>query len=116
MTPEGLARYRRELEAQLSELSDASLTHEKILDEARTTDDIAGPDRAVDLESMEVAASIAGSERNLALKIRHALERIEHGTYGLCEGCGIAIPAARLDAKPSVSLCLSCQEAHEAGR
>ena len=43
-----------------------------------------------------------------------ALERIDRGIYGLCESCGSAIPEARLEAKPSVSLCLSCQEAHEA--
>ncbi len=116
MTTEELARYRRELEIQLSELSEASSTREQILDDSLTTGDTAGAELAADLESFEVDASIAESERNLVLKISHALERIERGTYGLCEGCGIAIPTARLDAKPSVSLCLTCQEEHEAGR
>ncbi len=116
MTVEQLSRYRKELEMQLSELSEASRTREEDLDEIGTSPDFVGPDRAADLGSQEVDASLAESERNLALKISHALERIERGTYGLCEGCGLTIPTARLDAKPSVSLCLSCQEKHEAGR
>lgn len=116
MTAQELSRYRNALETQLAELSQAAQAHEEILDESGTSQDFVGPDRAADLESQEVDASIVQSERNLSLKICHALERIERGTYGLCEACGLAIPTARLDAKPSVSLCLKCQEEHEAGR
>ena len=75
-----------------------------------------GGDRASELETMEVDASIADSEENLARKIEHALERIESGQYGICEGCGGPIPEARLDAKPSVSLCVECQEERESER
>ncbi len=116
MTAEELSRYQTALETQLAELTEASQVREEILDEGGTSRDFVGPDRAADLGSQEVDASLAESERNLALKIFHALERIERGTYGLCEGCGLTIPTARLDAKPSVSLCLKCQEEHEAGR
>lgn len=116
MTAQELSRYRKELEAQLAELSETAQAHEEILDESGTSRDFVGPDRAADLEMREVDASIVESEQNLTLKISHALERIERGTYGLCEACGLAIPTDRLDAKPSVSLCLNCQEEHEAGR
>lgn len=115
MTPEDLDRYRRELEDQLARLESVAREHEELLEGSRTTEDFTGPDRAADLETLEVDASVAQSEHRLAEKIRHALDRIERGDYGVCEGCGIAIPRARLDAKPSVSLCLVCQEAHEAG-
>ena len=109
MNVELLDHYRRELEHQLVSLESISRDHETQLESGRTTDDFIGPDRAADLETLEVDASVAESERRLAEKIRHALERIELGTYGLCEACGDEIPAARLDAKPSVSLCLPCQ-------
>jgi len=33
--------------------------------------------------------------------------------YGECAGCGGTIPIARLRAKPSVSLCVACQEKKE---
>lgn len=114
MNPDQLNRYRAALETQLVDLRSATREHEEQLDDRRTTEDFTGPDRASDLESLEVDASVTASERKLAAKIHHALERIDLGTYGLCEACGSAIPAARLDAKPSVSLCLRCQEEHEA--
>ena len=115
MDAEALEKFRDTLTTQLSELQEATLEHGKQLDESHTTRDFVGGDRAAELESMEVDASVAESEINLAKKIQHALERVENGTYGICESCQNEIPLARLEAKPSVSLCLPCQEAHEAG-
>jgi DnaK suppressor protein len=37
-----------------------------------------------------------------------ALEKIEDGTYGLCDRCGALIPDERLDARPWSVLCVSC--------
>lgn len=113
MTAEQIDRYRLILEGQLAQLAGTSETHGRLLDESHVTNDFVGADRAAELETFEVDASVAASEHRLAAKIRHALSRISGGTYGLCEGCGDTIPAARLEAKPSVSLCLACQEAHE---
>lgn len=58
----------------------------------------------------EVEDRVQEDERNLVEKIDFALRRIETGSYGLCTGCGTSIPLARLEAKPSVSLCIACQE------
>ena len=115
MNTEQLAHYRKQLEEQLRSLSETADLHQQQLDESHTSRDFVGGDRAAELENMEVDSSVAESEINLAKKIEHALDRIDKGTYGICERCGSAIPAARLDAKPSVSLCISCQEDHESG-
>jgi DnaK suppressor protein len=114
MNPNRLKGYRAALEAQLADLKLAMHEHGAKLDDRRTTDNSTGPDRAPDLESLEVDARVTASERKLTAKIHRALERIDLGTYGLCEACGANIPTARLDAKPSVSLCLGCQAEHEA--
>lgn len=114
MNPELLARYRHFLENQLAGLEAATRLHEDQIEGHRTTEDFTGPDRAADLETLEVDTAVAESEHHLAEKIRHALDRIERGLYGFCEACGQSIAAARLEAKPSVSLCLPCQERHEA--
>jgi RNA polymerase-binding transcription factor len=37
-----------------------------------------------------------------------AIEKIEEGTYGLCDRCGALIPEERLDARPWSVLCVSC--------
>lgn len=41
-------------------------------------------------------------------EVEDALQRIEEGTYGICESCKTRIPKARLDAIPYASLCIKC--------
>jgi len=89
--------------------------HRRRMEEGHATPDMAGGDHASALESLEVEAAIAESEANLIEKIHRALERLDAGAYGICENCGEKIPKARLDAKPSVSLCVICQEEREEG-
>jgi len=42
--------------------------------------------------------------------VNHALERIDAGTYGVCERCGNPIGAERLEALPYSTLCVSCKQ------
>ena len=49
-------------------------------------------------------------ERLLLSEIEHALERIEQGEYGVCEGCGADIPPRRLEALPWARFCVPCAE------
>lgn len=44
-------------------------------------------------------------------EVEHALEKIDGGTYGVCEGCGRDIAPARLEAKPEARLCIDCAAA-----
>jgi RNA polymerase-binding transcription factor DksA len=37
-----------------------------------------------------------------------ALEKLDDGTYGLCDRCGALIPDERLDARPWSVLCVRC--------
>ena len=39
-----------------------------------------------------------------------ALERIEAGTYGICEACGRLIPTERLQVVPEAAYCIECQQ------
>ena len=57
-------------------------------------------------------------ERDLALsaqalaavdEIDRAFEKIELGTYGVCEKCGENIPKERLKALPYAALCVKCK-------
>ena len=64
----------------------------------------------------EVNDRIVGDDFNLLQKIDLALSRLDAGTYDQCANCGDSIPLARLQAKPSVSLCVSCQELKDAGK
>ena len=37
-----------------------------------------------------------------------ALARVEGGTYGVCERCGLPIAPARLEARPAARHCIAC--------
>jgi len=41
--------------------------------------------------------------------VKHALDKLDQGTYGLCDICGQPIEPARLEALPHASLCLNCK-------
>jgi DnaK suppressor protein len=46
-------------------------------------------------------------------QIETSLERIEEGTYGQCEECGVKIPKTRLNAIPYANLCVRCAQQQE---
>lgn len=52
---------------------------------------------------------IRDRERKLIKKIDQALQRIEDGTFGLCERCGEEIGIERLKARPVTTFCINCK-------
>ena len=50
---------------------------------------------------------------NLLEKIDQTLEKIEDGSYGVCEDCGCDINKERLKAHLIVSLCVDCKSEQE---
>jgi DnaK suppressor protein len=57
---------------------------------------------------------IRDRENKLIKKIKKALERIDEGTFGVCEKCGEDISASRLKARPVTTLCIDCKTKEEA--
>ena len=41
-------------------------------------------------------------------ELEAAEQRLADGRYGRCERCGVAIPAARLEARPAARTCVAC--------
>jgi DnaK suppressor protein len=41
-------------------------------------------------------------------EVDQAIDRLDHGTYGICEGCHELISPARLEARPESRLCIKC--------
>lgn len=56
---------------------------------------------------------LRGREQRLLKKIENALDRIEHGIFGICEKCGEAIDLRRLDARPVTTMCIDCKTQQE---
>jgi DnaK suppressor protein len=64
----------------------------------------------VTAERGEVDA-LAGSLRETLGDIDNALEKIDKGTYGICERCGKPVGEDRLAAMPAARLCIQCASA-----
>jgi DnaK suppressor protein len=71
-------------------------------------------DRAALESERNFTLRIRDREKMLIGKIKEALERIENGTYGICEECGEDISEGRLEARPVTTLCIECKNRKEA--
>jgi len=70
-------------------------------------------DRASMESDRNFTLRIRDRERKLIGKIREALERLENGTFGICEECGEEISEKRLKARPVTTLCIDCKKKQE---
>lgn len=70
-------------------------------------------DVGTDNMEREKAFFFATREGRFLYHIEQALERIEKGTYGLCQECGEPIGRERLEAVPHARLCISCKSKEE---
>lgn len=57
------------------------------------------------------AEALAGQLREALDGVSRALEKVEDGTYGVCERCHKPISPARLEAKPASTHCIDCASA-----
>ncbi len=70
-------------------------------------------DRASQESDRNFELRMRDRERKLVKKIREALQRIDDGTFGICEVCGKNISEKRLMARPVTTLCIECKTKQE---
>ncbi|MFD8591536.1 TraR/DksA family transcriptional regulator [Streptomyces sp. NPDC059637] len=63
--------------------------------------------------SREHELSLAANAREMLRQTEHALERLQGGTFALCESCAKPIGKARLQAFPRATLCVECKQRQE---
>ena len=64
-----------------------------------------GTTEAVERISLTLTARSIHASIN---KIDAVIAKIDEGTYGVCEVCGMSIPKARMDARPASTRCVDC--------
>ncbi len=108
---ERLLTEKSELESQLATLeentfaaSQSDMTGEVAFDDETADAGTATFERERDL-------SIENNIRDLLSKIDRALQRMDAGTYGICDRCGKPIEKARVKALPYVDLCIKDAQA-----
>jgi DnaK suppressor protein len=77
--------------------------------------DIERTDRVQEEAAEVTLTALEEHERREMADIQAALARIEAGTYGICDTCGVAISPARLAAFPMARRCVRCQGRLEKG-
>lgn len=65
---------------------------------------------ADDAQEYDNALSLEHSLESKLKDVSSALEKIDNGTYGVCENCGKAISEERLEACPEAKTCLNCNK------
>ncbi len=112
-----LKEVRADLDAEIERLrAEINSSETELTEFLKEPIDGAGDDQAdAGAKSFErehelslVAGARTGLEQNL-----HALERLEDGTYGICESCGNPIGKLRLQAYPRATLCMTCKSKQE---
>jgi DnaK suppressor protein len=54
---------------------------------------------------------VGNSLESSQARVLRALEKLDEGTYGTCDGCGRPIAPARLEFSPESVLCIDCARA-----
>jgi len=106
-----LLTEKERLEQELHEIMERTSISSDIeqVSELSTFDDHPA-DLASETFEREKDLALESNIQDLLGKVNTALEKIEDGSYGLCDSCGIEINANRLEALPWASLCLNCQD------
>ncbi len=108
-----IGRYRKQLARQLTSLAGTAgdAVHSMV---ASGSEEIPDPnDRATVETDRSHTLRLRDRDRRLIAKIQEALQRIEEGTFGVCESCGGSIGSARLRARPVTTLCIDCKREAE---
>ncbi len=58
----------------------------------------------------ELDMILTDREKKKLLQLDDAIDRMEEGSYGNCEECGVKIPKGRLKVMPFAKYCVECQE------
>jgi DnaK suppressor protein len=115
LTEKKKAYFRKVLNQRLEDaLAETDRPISEIADLKEASPDFV--DQATSESDLDFTLHIRERKSKLVMKIREAIERLENGTYGICEECGGKITEKRLKARPVTTLCIQCkkkQEAHE---
>ena len=104
-------RNRLEAEKKRIELELEQLKSSDIVDERREGSPF-GKREEEATESMELEKRLILESRlqNLLAEVAKALEKLDSGTYGICDNCGTVIDPARMEALPQAILCMNCRQ------
>jgi RNA polymerase-binding protein DksA len=116
-----LARFKKILLAEQERVTKALARHTKIIENAAEEGGGGSKahsnhmaDQGSDENNYETMLQMTASEKEYLREIDAALDRVEDGSYGICEVSGKRIGMERLKAIPTARLSIEAQEEQEA--
>ncbi len=106
-------KLEKKRESVIEELESFARENKEIKDDFETKFPHLGDhmdENAIEVSDYENQLSVEHNLENDLKKIDKALEKIENGTYGVCEKCGGEINLERLEALPEAAECMKCNE------
>ncbi len=112
-----IARFKKRLEEMRRQLTHSLQSSTA---EVKTPDEATGysqhqADQGTDDFDRTISLELTTQEFNILRQIDRALEKIEEGTFGICDISGEEIPLARLEAVPYATMTVKAQEKLEKG-
>lgn len=107
-------RLEKERERTKTDIERLKQELQEEIEPASATDDDAADAAAAIYERAKTISLIQTREEHLH-EVEDALERIEEGTYGICQRCGEKISEDRLEIVPEAALCVRCAAERERG-
>ena len=117
-SPQEIEQIRQHLHGRYEELNaeyEEALAQNQLL-RVVEIGDAAGDDQAdsgTKTAERDAAQSLLRTLLDRRLQAEYALQRLDEGTYGFCEGCSAPIPVERLAIFPSATTCVACKQMKE---
>ncbi|MEU6193357.1 TraR/DksA family transcriptional regulator [Streptomyces sp. NPDC047061] len=116
-TPQEVEEARTELTTEATRLrAEIEASDSALAGLMRDSGDGAGDDQAdtgTKNITREHELALAANAREMLEQTERALQKLDAGTYGLCENCGNPIGKARMQAFPRATLCVECKQKQE---
>lgn len=112
-----IARFKERLEelrGQMTNLIRETSEDVKSVDQAKGYSQHQA-DEGTDDFNRTISLEVTNKEFGILRQIERALDKIEEGTYGVCDISGEDIPLARLEAIPYATMTVKSQEKFEKG-
>lgn len=114
MRKRDLDRFKKRLLEQKEQthknIREAMIEMESLKQEGGVADEL---DQASMSADTMIDSTISFQQSTELKNIERALEKIENGTFGVCEMCGDDIIMQRLRVKPHAKFCIDCREIYE---
>lgn len=105
-----------DLRAEISRMKDGLEEDEQDRAEEQQYQEIDSGDLGQELHTRQMDETIGGQAEGRLENIERALQKIEEGSYGICDDTGEEIPKGRLEAMPEATTTVEAQQRRDERR